>query len=653
MDRIDELIELLNKYAEAYYNIEVAPLVSDAEYDALFDELTELERRTGAVRLNSPTIMVGAAVAQNKFSPHTHLNRLYSLDKVQSLDELKSFMIKLKRTVNNAVFALEYKFDGLTVNLTYRNGHLDEAATRGNGVVGEAILNQVKTIKSIPQTIEYKGTLEVQGEGVMRLSVLEKYNKTAQKPLKNARNAVAGALRNLDPRVTASRSLDCFCYSVGYAQDKTFSDYRDMRAFLIENGFPVSDFAFFSDDENEIIDEIKEINRGSLDFLIDGMVLKLCNMDHWENLGYTDRFPKFEMAYKFPAETAETTVLDIDWQVGRTGKLTPLARVVPVELCGATVKNATLNNFDDIVRKRVSKGARVLIRRSNDVIPEILSSLSMEATIEAPPNFCPSCKAHVEKRGVHIFCTNSLSCASQIEARISHFAARDCMDIDGLSDKTAELLHTELGVDSIPKLYELTEIELLSLQKFGEKKAASIIGAIEKSKNCSLAAFLFAIGIPNVGKKTAMDVANKFLTLKAVRAASREELMSVPDIGDVVADDIIAFFGDRKISEDIDRLLILGVLPRSVEKPIEGGAFFGKTVVITGTLPTLSRRSAEEIIVKNGGKTASSVSKKTDFLIAGEEAGSKLERARELNIRIVDEKEFLAMLNGNAPGESD
>ncbi len=647
MTRQEELTRLLVRYAEAYYDAD-APVISDAEYDALYDELAKLEKESGFVLPGSPTVRVGAGAG--RFLPHTHIRRLYSLDKVRTEEALADWAARAVKAAEGkpVEFALEYKFDGLTVCLTYENGRFTQGATRGNGITGDGVFEQLLTIKSIPRSIPFKGKMEVQGECFMRLSVLEELNQTADEPLKNARNAAAGALRNIDPKVTAARRLDIFCYNIGYIEKKSLSSQREMLAFLAENGFPVSPYIRYCSTAEELKREIDlaEQTRGTLDFQIDGMVVKVTDFALRETLGETDKFPRWAMAYKFAAEETTTVVEEVTWEVGRTGKLTPLAHLAPVELAGATIQRATLNNYDDIQRKRVRIGSRVFIRRSNDVIPEILGAVPDDAATQAvqKPTRCPVCGAHVEENGAHLFCTNSLSCKAQITLRIAHYASRDAMDIESLSDKTAGQLIEDLGINSVPQLYALTREQLVTLDRFGEKKAQNLLDAIEKSKTRPLGAFLFALGIPNVGSKTAKDLARRFGTLRAVREATREELLAVPDVGGIVADSILSFFGDANIASQVDALLRYGVSPREEPAANVASPIAGKTIVVTGTLPTLGRREAETLIEQNGAKAAGSVSKNTDFVLYGESAGSKLDKARELNIPLLTEAEFLDLI---------
>lgn len=652
-----ELIDRLNDYAHAYYVLD-APKVSDKEYDELFDELLRLEADTGIVLPDSPTLRVGGEPV-TAFEQHTHIERLWSLDKIRSREELVLWMDrsdKLKREFENnsgnplpqSEYVLEYKFDGLTVNLTYDGGKLVYAATRGNGITGEGILEQAKTIRDVPLAINYMGKLEVQGECYMKLSVLDELNSSTGEHLKNARNAAAGALRNLDPKVTAGRRLSFFCYNIGYAEGARFSSHTELMDFLKKNGFKISPYMHVCRDAATIIDDIKEVetHRGELDFLIDGMVIKINDIATRDALGYTDRFPRWAVAYKFTAEETTTTINSITWEVGRTGKLTPLARLAPVELAGATIARATLNNYDDILRKRVGAGSKVFIRRSNDVIPEILGCVDDGAPIAEVerPSVCPACGAHVEQRGANIFCTNSLTCTPQIVARLVHYASRDAMDIETFSDKTASQFVESLNIITIPQLYRLTIDELLSLNKFKQKKAQNLLSAIERSKRRPLSSFLFALGIPNVGIKTARILSKRFLTLKAVRRAGYDELIAIKDIGDIVARGIVDFFSDESISSAIDEILSYGVKPEDEESGEIQSSIAGKTIVVTGTMKRMDRSGIEALIESLGASASGSVSKKTDYVVAGESAGSKLNKANELGITVISEDKFFEMI---------
>ena len=657
MDRMRELVDYLNETAYQYYTLD-APSISDAEWDRLYDELVKLEAETGERLPDSPTRRVGGAVLAG-FEPHTHLARLWSMGKAQSIEALEDWARRAEKLRADAVaagadlppitYVVEHKFDGLTINLTYENGQLIGAATRGNGVTGEEILAQAMTIRTIPLLIPFKGRMEVHGEGFMRISVLEKYNETAKEPLKNPRNAAAGALRNLDPNVTASRRLDACFYDVGYIEGKTFATQHEMLAFLKENRFPVSDCEIDAKNLTEAIAAVRQIeeSRGELDYDIDGAVIKIDDYATRDALGYTDKFPRWAVAYKFEAEEMTTELEAITWQVGRTGKLTPVATVSPVELAGATVRQATLNNWQDIQRKRVKLHARVWIRRSNEVIPEIMGRVDEFSENEedvTKPEVCPVCGAALVERGAHLFCPNRDGCKTQIVMRLSHFASRDAMDIDTFSEKTAAQLVDAKLVQEADQLYALTREQLCALDRFGEKKAENLLNALEKSKRCRLNNFIHAIGIPNIGTKTARDLAERFGSVEALRKATREELVAIDDVGDIVADSVVGFFEDPANARLVDALLAAGVAPEWEKKDTSGGAFAGMTVVVTGTLSSMGRSEAEEAIRDAGGKAAGSVSKKTSLVVAGEAAGSKLTKAQALGVRVIDEAEFLRML---------
>ncbi|MBR0437628.1 MAG: NAD-dependent DNA ligase LigA [Clostridia bacterium] len=644
LKEMDELIEELNDHAYRYYVLD-APVISDAEYDVLFDRLLALEEETGVVRRNSPTIRVGGKVLDG-FRKHTHIAPLYSLQKSKTFEELKAWEKRLGIPENEPrLYTLEYKFDGLTINLTYEDGKMVMAATRGDGITGEEIFEQAKTIKSIPMDIPFRGRMEVQGEAIMHLSDLEEFNRTAKEPLKNARNACAGALRNLDTKVTASRKLDVYFYNVGYIEGKRFSTHTEMISFLKENRFKVNDFERLYDNLDDVLDGIKEAgeHRDGLDFLIDGMVIKVDDFALRDRLGYTERFPRWAIAYKFPAEEMTTTINEIIWDVGRTGKLTPTAVVDEVDIAGATIRRATLNNIEDIRRKRVNVGTRVFIRRSNDVIPEILGAVPGDENDDAEePTSCPYCGTKLERIGPNLYCPNTLSCRPQLTERIVHFSSREAMNIEGLSDKTVELMFQNLSIKEISDLYRLTKEDILSLPGFKDKKADKLLEQIEKSKKPELSNFIFALGINNVGKKTARDLAKTYRNFENFRNAKTEDLLKIEDIGEVVAQCITDFFSSEAAERTLKELFELGVQPVGFEE--KKGPLEGLKIVVTGTLSSMTRNEAFALIEENGGTTQSSVGKNTDLLIVGENAGSKLEKARTLGVRTVSEQEFMEMI---------
>lgn len=643
--KMREMVDRLNEAARAYYFSD-EPIMSDKDWDALYDALCAMEKESGVVLPDSPTHRVGSE-ALTAFESHTHRSRLWSMDKVQSIEALDDWIRRTEKLSGRSdlTYYVEYKFDGLTLNLTYDGGLLIQAATRGNGVTGEAILPQARTIRTVPLNIPYKGFLEVQGECIMRLSALEKYNQTADVPLKNARNAAAGAIRNLDPAVTASRQLDAFFYQVGTIEGDGFASQPEMLDFLRANGFPVSEYLGCPHSRDELIACIREIEsvRSELDFLIDGVLVKVGDFSLRNQMGYTDRFPRWAVAYKFEAEETTTVLNDVTWELGRTGKLTPLAHVEPVDFYGVTVRKATLNNYGDILRKQVAIGAPVWIRRSNDVIPEIMGRAGEPTEGETqilPPTHCPSCGTELIERGAHLFCMNRETCRPQAIARMAHFVSRDAMDVEGLSEKTIAQLYDQMGVRDCADLYTITREQALELDGFKERKAEKLITALEKSKNCTLDAFLHAIGIPNIGRKTARDLAAAFGTLAAVQAATPEQLIAIPDVGDIVAQSVVEFFSFPENQQMVNRLLSAGVKPQEAAAKAEG-VFTGMSIVVTGTLPSLSRNDAEDLIRRCGGTAASSVSKKTAFVVAGEKAGSKLTKAESLGIEVIDEAELL------------
>lgn len=662
--RMRGLIDKLNEASRRYYDQNESD-ISDDEWDAMYAELRALEERTGVRLEDSPTRRVGGTVMEG-FEQHRHIARLWSMDKAQSEDEILAWAQRCRKQTDEAgglpknTYCVEYKLDGLTVNLTYDGGRLVQAATRGNGEIGEAILPQAMTIRTIPLTIPFQGRMEVQGEGIMRLSQLKKYNETAAEPLKNARNAAAGALRNLDPQVTASRHLDAFFYQVGYIEGKSFETQYDMLDFLRENGLNVSPYVHPAETIEEALKAVHDVeaHRETLDYLIDGATIKITDMRTREVLGTTDKFPRWSIAFKFPAQETVTKLLKVTWELGRTGKLTPLAHLSPVDICGVTVKRATLNNYGDICRKRVRIGSEVWVRRSNDVIPEIMGVV-WDGEGEAPetdiqqPTVCPACGGPLIQIGAHIFCLNRAGCRPQAIARMAHFASRQGMDIETFSTRTAGLFYDELGVRSAADLYSLDRETLVALKGFGEKKADKLFAELEKSKNCELDAFLFAIGIPNIGKKTAYDLMAHFGTLEALMNAQTQELVDIEDVGEVVAASITEFFADEQNRAFVNRLLEAGVHPQMRIQEDAGTLFNGLTFVLTGTLPTLSRAQAQELIRKNGGKATGSVSKKTSVVLAGESAGSKLDKARELGVKIISEEQFLKWIaDGTCPDET-
>lgn len=642
--RMLELVNTLNEWARLYYE-EDAPTVSDAEYDKLYDELRKLEEEEGYTLKNSPTKRVGGA-PQKKFEQSKHLQKLYSLDKCQSKEEFNEWYSKLVKGLGySPKITCEYKFDGLTLNLLYKNGELVKTTTRGNGEIGEIVTAQVNTIKKLPHTISYKGTIEIQGEGILRLSSFNKYNETAKEPLKNARNGVAGAIRNLDPKVTEERNLSFFAYNIGYS-DLRFKSQSEMHEFLKKEGFEIEgDFDVVDSAEAAMnyADSTGE-KRPSLDYLIDGVVFKVDDVALRDEIGVTEKFPKWAIAYKFKADEMTTKLKDVVWQVSRTAKLNPLAILEPVDIGGVTVSRATLNNYGDILKKKVKIGDRVFVRRSNDVIPEIMgvAEEDKDSIFIEKPTVCPVCGSKVIEDGAFLYCTGT-ECAPQAISALDHFASKDAMDIDGFSEKTAELLYNERGVKDAVSLLSLTSTDFFGLDGFGDKKTSNLINSINKAKNTTLDKFIYAIGIDGIGKKTAKDIVKKFKTLEKIMSASKEELSIIDGIGDILADNIVAYFSDSNRVDFINNLINTGIVFKEEEE--KDGVFKGMKVVLTGSLPTYKRGEATKLIEDNGGEVASSVSKTVNLVLAGEDAGSKLDKAIALNIKIIDEEEFKKMLS--------
>lgn len=659
-EEINKLIEEINKLNYHYYTKD-KPLVSDGEYDKLYDKLRQLESESGYIRDDSPTQKVGGEVLE-KFEKHYHITRLFSQDKAQSYNQLEEWINRAKRLRedynNNNVdkleelsFIMEYKFDGLTIDLKYENGNLVSAATRGNGIVGEEISAQVRTIKSIPLKINEKSLVEIQGEALMPLSELDKYNKNNEIQLKNARNAAAGALRNLDTRETAKRNLTAFFYAIP-TNNLNFSTEEEMLSFLKDQGFKIHPYHKKVTNLDDIISELERIEkeRKKLDILTDGVVIKINDKRTQNVLGYTNKFPRWSIAYKFEAEEFTTILKDVVRNVGRSGKVTPSAILEPVDFSGATVTRATLNNYDDIERKKVRLGSKVFIRRSNDVIPEILGVVdeNQPGTKKIlKPSKCPYCGSELIQEKVHIVCPNSISCKPQLLARMEHFASRNAMDIEGLSEKTIAQLMDELEINEIDDIYDLTYDMLIKLVRFGDKKTKNLLKAIEKSKKVDLDRFIYAIGIPNVGERTSKDLARKFRSFEKLRDAKVEELVDINDIGEITAENIVEYFHDPNIKSSINILLEKGI---EISNPKEDNNSSSDklkdlTFVITGTINCYKRDDIKKLIEVNAGKVSGSVSKNTDVVLAGDKAGSKKDKAMTFGVDVYEGEKLYKFLD--------
>lgn len=647
MERMKFLVDKLNEYAYNYYVLD-KPTVSDYDYDKLYDELVQLEQTTNTVLPSSPTLRVGGEVLPD-YKKVVHQTKLYSLNKCNDIQGLKKFVLDIESLVKNPKFTVEYKFDGLRVIVKYKNGLLYEAATRGDGIVGEEITEQVKTIKSVPLKIDYMGDLTVAGEGIITLENLAKYNKTADEKLKNARNAVAGAIRNLDPKVTAKRNLDVVFYDIISIDDKHIDSQQKVQEFLKANKFltgQLFEVCQTAEQIKEIIDRVDKI-KSKLNILIDGIVIKLDNLAMREEIGYTTKFPKWAIAYKFAPVEMTSMLKKVEWNVGRTGKINPIGIIEPIELAGAVVSRATLNNYDDIKRKNILLNSLVFVRRSNEVIPEILGLAQKfdNSTQIQKPTHCPSCNQKLIEKGINLFCTNEFCREKQIN-KITYFASKSCMNIVGLSDKIITTLFDLKLIRQASDLYKLSKSDLEGIEGFKDKKISNLLHSIEKSKNCQFNNFIDALGIDGVGEKTAKDLAKKFTNLDALKCATFDELVEINDIGNVIAENIVDFFKSKSNLLEIQNLLDSGVtIEQQEKKEVDlNNFFYNKKVVLTGTLENYKRSQATKLIEDRGGEVVSSVSKNTDCVVCGSDAGSKLDKARALNILVLYEDDFVKNL---------
>ena len=652
--RIEELTKLLNDAGYRYYVLD-DPTMPDFEYDRLLRELEDLEKANPELALpDSPTKRVGGQ-AVNTFGEVTHAVPLMSLQDVFSLEELDDFLVRTKEAVPGAQFSVEPKIDGLSVALEYVDGQFIRGATRGDGNVGEDVTENLRTIRSIPMALEgAPARLIVRGEVFMPKKTFHALNEAleenGEKTFANPRNAAAGSLRQKDPKVTAKRKLDILVFNVQLAEGKTFVSHAETLEYLKSLHFKVIPYKLLSDAE-KISKEVIRINeeREKLSCDIDGAVIKLDDLAARERLGNTAKFPRWAVAYKYPPEEKETLVEDIVIQVGRTGVLTPKAVVAPVRLAGTTVTNATLHNQDFISRLDIRIGDTVRIRKAGEIIPEILEvNLSKRPEGTQPyllPKKCPVCGAAVERDedGAFLRCTGA-ECPAQLSRNIAHFVSRDAMDIEGLGSAIVDSLIEKGAIRSPADIYYLTMDELSGLWKSGAKAAQKLLDAIAASKSQDVSRLIFALGIRQVGAKTGKSLAAAFGSLDKLMEATLEELTQVPDIGEVTAESICEWFAQPQSRHMVRRLKEAGVNFES-KRVVTDTRFAGKTIVLTGALSRFTREEATEKIELFGGKASGSVSKKTSFVVAGENAGSKERKARELGIPVLTEDEFLEMLS--------
>ena len=651
--RAEELTAQLNYHNDRYYNQD-NPEISDYEYDMMLRELENIEAEfPQLVTPQSPTQRVGGSKGE-KFSPVVHEVVMESLHDSFSGDEVRDFDRKVKAVVSDTQYVVEPKIDGLSVSCEYRNGVFVRGSTRGDGAVGEDVTENLMTIKSLPKRIDNAPEfLEVRGEVYMSLSsfleIVAEQENNGEKPFKNPRNAAAGSLRQKDAKITAKRNLDIFVFNIQQIEGVTITNHAQSLDYLKSLGFPVTSHRVCDtvEDVLTVIDEIDK-TRGELPCDIDGAVIKVNDFAHREVLGSTAKFPKWAEAYKYPPEEKETELLDIEINVGRTGALTPVGIFSPVLLAGTTVSRATLHNEDFIREKNIHIGDVVVIRKAGEIIPEVLS-VSQCRSLSDPytfPQNCPSCGSKVvrERDEAAVRCTNS-DCPAQLLRHLIHFVSRDAMDIDGLGPAVLEQLLNNGLIKSFVDIYNLRAIDVASLERMGEKSAINLITAIEKSKSAEINRLVYALGIRHIGQKAAKLLCEHFLSIEAIFDASVEEISSIDGFGEIMAQSVYDYFSLEQTRELINNLKDSGVLMTPIEKKSEGGIFLGKTFVLTGTLPTMKRSEASKLIEANGGKTSSSVSKKTDFVLAGEDAGSKLTKANALGVTVISEEEFLAMLN--------
>lgn len=661
--KIEELIEKIHTFDYQYYVLD-NPSISDFEYDKIFRSLVDLENANpDLIKPDSPTQRVGGE-ALEAFESVIHRQAMLSLNNAFEEDELIAFDKRIKDDIgiDEVEYAVEPKFDGLAITLTYKNGIFVQGATRGDGYTGENVTHNLKTIRSIPTKINHPNPpkiLEVRGEVLMLKKDFELLNKKqeslGEKKFANPRNAAAGSLRQLDPRITAKRRLTFFSYGLGVCEPNlNLKTHTETIQLLKQFNLPISDLSVSVKGVKGLKSFYEKVlkHRDSLTYDIDGVVYKVNSFNYQNELGFVSRAPRWAIAHKFPAEEALTEILGIDVQVGRTGAITPVARLKPIFVGGVTVTNATLHNEDEMIRKDVHIGDIVSVRRAGDVIPEIVRVLidKRPKIIKKfkMPTTCPECGSpliRIDDEAV-IRCSGGLICPAQQKQSIIHFASRKAMDIEGLGDKSVEQLVAVGLIHELPDIYKLELKQLINLDRMAEKSGQNLLDAIEKSKKTTLPRFIYALGIRNVGESTAKDLASFYGDLDEVMKQTEESLQLVPDIGPTVAKSISDFFKQNKNREVIQSLIKFGVnWPKHDIQKFTSGIFAAKTFVLTGTLPSMSREEAKSIIEMNGGKVAGSVSKKTDYVVAGSDAGSKLTVAQELGVKIISQDELLKLID--------
>jgi DNA ligase (NAD+) len=657
--RIEQLTQEINKHNHSYYVLD-NPQINDYEYDVLIKELLKLEESYPELKLtDSPTQRVGGEVLKG-FKEVLHKTPKLSLGNVFDENDIREFANRIRKAINQDVeYVLELKIDGLTVVLNYEDGKLVQGATRGDGVRGEEITANLRTIKSIPLSIKEAVDIEVRGEVYMPKKAFEALNERREEMeepvFANPRNAAAGSLRQLDTRLTAERPLDIIVFNLETIENKEFKTHSESLEYLKEQGFKVSPFVQVFKTADELIEQCKlwADKRGELPFEIDGLVIKVNNLEQREILGNTSKSPRWAAAYKFPPEKKKTKVRNITVQVGRTGALTPTADLEPVRLAGSVISRATLHNEDNIKDKDIRIGDTVVIQKAGDVIPEVVEVVKEERDgneiVFEMPKQCPACGAETirEQGEAAIKCIN-MSCPAQIRRSLFHFVSRDAMNIDGMGPQIITLLMDKGFITTAADIYKLKDkaTELMALERMGEKSITNLLDAIETSKQNPLERLVFGLGIKMIGQRAAKLLAESFEDIYELAAAEYDRLVTIPEIGEKMAESLIRFFDQSQNMQLLESLASLGVNIKSIKKQIvEKEEFKGKTFVLTGTLNSLTRDDAKNIIEGYGGKVSSSVSKKTDYVLAGEEAGSKLTKAQELGVAVIDEETFNKWIN--------
>lgn len=649
--RAKELRDLLNYHSHKYY-VEDNPEIGDYEYDMLQRELAEIEKEfPELITPDSPTQRVGGS-AEGMFEPVVHAVPLESLQDAFGFDEVEAFSKRVKDIFADAEYVVEPKIDGLSVALEYENGVFVRGSTRGDGNIGEDVTANLRTVNSIPLRLKKDATIEVRGEVYMPKKVfadlVEEQEQNGEKTFKNPRNAAAGSLRQKNPKITASRNLDIFVFNIQRYEGNEITGHKQSIDFLKTLGFKTIPFYNKFNNVSDVLGELERIGeiRSSLPFDIDGAVIKTDSFAQRAEIGSTAKFPRWALAFKYPPEEKETTVVDIEVAVGRTGVLTPTAVFEPVLVAGSTVSRATLHNQDFIDEKDIRLGDKVVIRKAGDIIPEVIRVVSHAANSEKfrLPSVCPSCGATVirEADEAAVRCVNP-ECPAQLLRNLIHFCSRDAMDIEGMGDAILEKLVSNGLLTKASDIYTLKKEDFMTLEGFKDKSSQNLVDAIENSKKNDLAKFIFALGIRHVGQKAGKILAEHFSTMENLMNADLTALKSIEGFGDIMAQSVLDFFALEQSANEIEAFASYGVNMNSLKEKIDN-RFEGKTFVLTGTLPTYSRNEASEIIEKFGGKTASSVSKKTSYVLAGEDAGSKLVKAQTLGVTIISEEEFNEMI---------